>query len=100
MNGKTIKKLRAEYLRQADAIRKLPDYARQTTEFSIEYNIAQELHRARQHAGISQAELAKRLKTTQSVISRLESGRANISVAKLNEYAIACGGHLQVKITA
>jgi len=39
MNGKTIKKLRAEYLRQADAIRKLPDYARQTTEFSIEYNM-------------------------------------------------------------
>jgi len=100
MNKANIKKLRAEHLKQADSIRKLPDYERQTTEFSIEYNIAQELHRARQRAGVSQAELAKRLKTTQSVISRLESGRANISVAKLNEYAIACGGHLHVKITA
>lgn len=93
-----IKKLRSKHLKQAEAIRSLPDYERQSKEFDIEYSIAQELHHARQQAGLSQAELAKRLNTTQSVISRLESGRANVSVAKLNEYAKACGGSLQVKI--
>lgn len=36
---KSIKKLLAEHLQQADAIRKLADYARQTMEFSIEYNM-------------------------------------------------------------
>jgi hypothetical protein len=28
----------------------------------------------------------------------MESGKANISIAKLQEYAAACGGTLEVKI--
>ena len=35
--------------------------------------IAEKIRQARKHTGLSQRELAKRIKTTQSVVSRLES---------------------------
>lgn len=42
---------------------------------------------ARNKAGFSQAELAKRLHTTQSVISRIENGNQNLSVKILARIA-------------
>ncbi len=75
-----------------------PGYAERAAKFESEYAIAKALHDARTQAQLSQKDLAKRLCTTQSVISRMESGKANISIAKLQEYAAACGGRLEVKI--
>jgi transcriptional regulator with XRE-family HTH domain len=50
------------------------------------------LRQARTASGLTQSELAKRLETTQSVIARLESGRANPRIATLRR-AIAATGH-------
>lgn len=46
---------------------------------------------ARQNAGVTQAELAARMGTTQSSVSRLEAGRATPSVESIERYARALG---------
>lgn len=54
---------------------------------------------ARRKKGITQKVLAKKIGTKQSVISRLESGRANPSVAFLKRLASALDSHLEIKFT-
>ena len=51
---------------------------------------------ARARAGLSQAQLAKRMKTTQSAIARLESGRAKPSTRTLARFAAATGHRLKI----
>ncbi len=52
--------------------------------------------RARNRAGLSQAELAHRMKTTQSTIARLESGRGRPSTRTLDRFAKATGHRLRI----
>ena len=63
-----------------------------------EFEIAETLIRARQRAGLSQAEVAKRMGTTQSVVARLESGRSLPSSTSLALYAAATGSRLRVEL--
>ncbi|OGY14555.1 MAG: transcriptional regulator [Candidatus Blackburnbacteria bacterium RIFCSPLOWO2_02_FULL_40_10] len=55
--------------------------------------------RARIEKRLTQKELAQRIGTKQSVISRLESGRANPSVAFLKKLAQALNSHLEIRFT-
>lgn len=64
-----------------------------------EFALIQAVIDARVKKGVTQEELAKRIGTKQSVISRLESGRANPSVAFLKKLADALHSHLQIKFT-
>lgn len=91
---KNMKKMRSEMF---SGIESTPGYKEASEKFDQEYAIAEVLHKARLHAHLSQKDIAKRMKTTQSVISRMESG-ANISVAKLQKYAEACGAKLHINI--
>jgi transcriptional regulator with XRE-family HTH domain len=52
--------------------------------------------KARVRAGLSQAELARRMKTTQSTIARLESGRVHPSTRTLTRLAQATGHRLKI----
>lgn len=79
-------------------IQAMPGYAEEAERFERMYAVAMALHEAREHAKLSQSEIAKKMKTTQSVISRMESGRANISYDKLCDYAKACGAHLKLQV--
>ncbi len=54
-------------------------------------NVALEITKERERAGLSQKQLATKLKTTQSVISRIESGRQNVSLELLQRLAEAFG---------
>lgn len=63
-----------------------------------EFVLMAELAKARQRAGLSQAQLAKRMKTTQSTVARLESGRARPSTATLSRYAKATGHKLKIRL--
>lgn len=67
-------------------------------EMAPQYAVARVLIEARAKAGLSQAELARRMETTQSVIARLESGRAMPSLRTLQRYAESVGGRLTVSI--
>lgn len=54
------------------------------------------IRHARRLAGLSQAELATRLGTTQSAIARLERGTANPRVNTLERVLSACGQKLEL----
>lgn len=62
-----------------------------------EFELINTLIQARGKKGLTQDKLAQKIGTKQSVISRLESGRANPSVAFLKKLAQALNSHLQIK---
>jgi DNA-binding transcriptional regulator YiaG len=53
---------------------------------------------ARARAHLSQAEVARRMGTTESVVSRLESGRSKPSTRTLERYAEAVGHRLRITL--
>lgn len=57
-------------------------------------NIGQRIADMRETAGLTQAALAKKLKTTQSAIARMESGKQNISADMLKRISRALGKNL------
>ena len=65
-----------------------------------EFEISAELTRARLRAGLSQAELAARMGTSQSTIARLESGQTLPSTKTLLRFAQATGSKVQVRLSA
>ena len=65
-----------------------------------EFALRREITRARQRAGLSQVELARRMKTTQSVIARLERGGRAPNVKTLRRLAEATSSQLVVRLDA
>ena len=65
-----------------------------------EFEISAELLRARLRAGLSQAELATRMGTSQSAIARLESGQTLPSTKTLLRFAKATESRVQVRLSA
>ena len=65
-----------------------------------EFEIAAELVKARLRAGLSQAELARRMGTSQSAIARLESGQTLPSTKTLLRYAQATGSRFHLRLSA
>jgi len=65
-----------------------------------EFEICAELVRARLRAGLSQAELATRMGTTEAAIARLESGRTLPGTKTLLRFARATESRLQVSLPA
>jgi ribosome-binding protein aMBF1 (putative translation factor) len=97
MNEKLARKLSKRHKAQARNIRATGVFARVKREFNIEYEVAQEVAKARRAAGLTQQELATAMGTTQSVISRIERG-ANISIETLDRYVAACGHQLKIQV--
>jgi predicted transcriptional regulator len=64
------------------------------------FEIAAELLRARKRTGLSQAELAERMGTSQSAIARLESGETLPSTKTLLRFAEATGSKIQLRLSA
>ena len=62
-----------------------------------EFAMIQAVIDARVKNGVTQKQLAEKVGTKQSVISRLESGRANPSVAFLKKLAQALNSHLEIR---
>ena len=61
-----------------------------------EFRLARVLIDTRCRAGLSQAELAVRMKTSQSYIARIEGGRVRPSTAVLERLAKATGTRLSI----
>jgi transcriptional regulator with XRE-family HTH domain len=62
-----------------------------------EFDLMDQLITMRTHAGLTQDDLAKRLNTAKSNISRLERGRGNPSWGTLRKYASACGYRVKIE---
>jgi ribosome-binding protein aMBF1 (putative translation factor) len=73
-----------------------PQYRKEYEALEEEFALAAEVAKARSRAGLSQAELARRMKTTQSTIARLESGRGRPSTRTLDRFAKATGHRLKI----
>ena len=73
-----------------------PDYRKAHEVLEPEFEFARALIEARVKAGITQEQLARRMKTTQSVVARLESGRTRTSTQTLERVAAATGTRLKI----
>ncbi len=69
-------------------------------ELAEEFSFIDEVLKARAASGLTQAELAARVGTTQSAIARLESGtpKHSPSIATLQRYAHAMGHRVEIKL--
>ncbi len=56
------------------------------------------LKQARVEAGMTQEQIARKLKTTKSVISRMENHATDIRLSTLEKFAKAVGRHIQVAL--
>ena len=61
-----------------------------------EFYLAQTLIETRTKLGITQEALAQRMKTTQSAIARMESGKSIPSASTLKKFAEATGTRLKI----
>jgi transcriptional regulator with XRE-family HTH domain len=73
-----------------------PAYRKEYDALEEEFALILAVAKARQRAGLSQAQLAKRMKTTQSAVARLESGRGRPSTRTLERFAKATGHRLNI----
>jgi transcriptional regulator with XRE-family HTH domain len=73
-----------------------PAYRKEYDALEEEFALIIEVAKARRRAGLSQAELARRMKTTQSTIARLESGRGKPSTRTLDRFAKATGHRVRI----
>ncbi len=56
------------------------------------------LKQAREEAGLTQEELAKRLRTKKTAISRIENHAEDIKLSTLEKFAQALGKHLRLEV--
>jgi transcriptional regulator with XRE-family HTH domain len=77
-------------------LKERPGYAKAYAELEGEFHLASQFIGARARAGLTQEELAVRMKTTRTVISRLESGRMKPSTRTLERFARATGHRLRI----
>jgi DNA-binding transcriptional regulator YiaG len=63
-----------------------------------EFALVNALINARTRAHLSQAEVARRMGTTESAVSRLESGRVKPSTRTLERFAEATGHRLRISL--
>lgn len=89
----THKQLRAKALGRAEV-------KAQFDELGDEYALLDEFLKARAEQGLTQAQVAEKIGTTQSAVARMESGRGkhSPSLATLSKYAEALGCKLEVRL--
>ena len=85
----------------ADLKRRLmenPEVQQEYEKADAEFRLVESLVNARTKANLSQAEVARRVGTTQSAIARLEGGGVTPSISTLRRYAEATGMRLEINL--
>lgn len=77
-----------------------PEIRRKYEKLKEEFELLDEILKARAATGLTQAELAERIGTTQSAVARMETaiGKHSPSIATLKRYASALGYRLQLRL--
>jgi ribosome-binding protein aMBF1 (putative translation factor) len=73
-----------------------PAFKKAFDDLEEEFLVLQALMEARAHSGLTQSQLARKMKTTQSAIARLETGKAHPSTRTLFKLAAATGTRLKI----
>ncbi len=81
----------------AEALKK-PGFKREYDALELGFSIIEQVIRKRLDKGLSQKQLAEKIGTKQSAISRLEGGNSNPSVAFLEKVSKALDSKLQISI--
>lgn len=76
---------------------KEPKYRKAYEALEEEFALASVVIDARNRAGLTQQELARKMGTTQPVVARLESGRTRPSMRTLERLAKATGSRLLIR---
>lgn len=74
------------------------NFARDFDKGYEEFKIGVMLRQARENAGLTQEQLAQKLKTQKTAISRIENHAEDIKLSTLEKVAAALGKHLSVQI--
>ncbi|HEX3653795.1 MAG TPA: helix-turn-helix transcriptional regulator [Rhizomicrobium sp.] len=86
-------KLKNEWMKE-------PAFRAEYEKLKPEFALALALVKARAKAGMTQADVARKMRTTQSVVARIESGRNPPNLKTLERYANAVGRRIEVKLVA
>ena len=76
---------------------KAPAYKAEYDALDAEFQLARVLIEARTRAGLSQTQLARRMKTSQSYVARIEGGKVRPSTDALERFAHATGTRLRIR---
>jgi ribosome-binding protein aMBF1 (putative translation factor) len=75
---------------------KNPMYRREYEALAEEFSLSAAMIEARARAGLTQEQVAQRMKTTQAVVARLEGGGSMPSTRTLEKFARATGTRLKI----
>lgn len=93
------KPVRRDYNAFLERARARKDFSEAYDALELEYQVVDQLLRARARAGLTQDAVAEIMGTTKSAVSRLEAaGKHAPSLSTLKRYAHAVGCKLQVKL--
>ena len=84
-----VKDLQREWMKK-------PGYRAAYEALEEDLQLVRSLIEARSRAGLSQTELAGRMKTSQSYVARIEGGQVRPSTAALTRFAEATGSRLKI----
>ena len=90
-----MKRIRVDDLHNKEWM-KDPEYLREYDALEHEFSVTAALIKARSRAGLTQEEIARRMKTTQAVVARLEGGGSKPSTRTLERWAEATGSTLKI----
>ena len=76
------------------------DYEKEYDALGEEFDLARALIEARAAAGLSQLQLARRMKTSQSYVARIEGGKVRPSTDALERFARATRTRLRIVFEA
>lgn len=92
MKGRTLKEYIAEQMKN-------PEFKKAWEDLDPEFQVLKAMIKAREKTGISQAELARRVGTKQSVISRLERGAfSKATLETIKKVADALDMRLEIRL--
>ena len=77
---------------------KNPNFKKEWDNLDLRYKIIEQLIKLRNSYNLSQAELAKKIGTTQAVISRIENGTTNIGIDFIDRIAKAFDKKVELEI--
>jgi len=90
----------------SDVKRYIHNRAERDPEFAANYEVGYAdfkigviLRQAREAAGLTQDEVAKRLQTKKSAISRIENHADDVRLSTIRRYAEAVGANLQIRLS-
>jgi len=88
----------SDFKKHLEAELKNPDFKQEWENSELRYKLIKQLIKLRNNYNMSQSDLAKKIGTTQAVISRIENGTTNIGIDFIDRIAKAFDKKVELKI--